>query len=308
MAACRNPQRLLPLFKGEIRVGDLRDTAYLDRLLAGIDIVCHSAGWTSFLNHEREMRKFYLEPTLELINRVFEWRIKRFVNLSSIAVTGLQAHAIDDAPGTPLRGCPMLNCLIAVENYLKAQSVNYPTGIINLRLGLYSGKRMSRGLINTLLNPARPGVTPYATGSRGFMPLVDGRDIGQAFARAALAPGIENYVSMNITGPEVPTQKDVINFLRSQQNTNQYLPLPTTLYRMAIKAMGLSPTIRLGQLSRCQLTMLSSPAVDSETARQLLGYDPATSWKASLLDTIMESQKPTDKSNLHDPVKQSDVI
>ncbi len=291
-------------------MGDLRDLAYQDRLLAGIDSVCHCAGWTSFLNHDKAMREFYLEPTLEFINRIFEWRIKRFVNLSSIAVNGLNSPVDDDTSGTPLRGCPMLNCLIAVEDYLKAQSGNYPvTSILNLRLGLYSGKRLGRSLINSLLHPDHPGPVLYATGTRGFMPIIDGKDIGQAFARAAMAPGLEGYTSLNITGPEVPRQQEVMDFLRHQApQPHKVLALPTALYKLAIKALGFAPSYRLGQLSRCQLAMLASPAVSAEGANQLLGYDPEISWKASLLDTLANKHNRSAKSQLHDPVEQADVL
>ncbi len=68
-AACREPGRLLPHYKGEVRVGDLRDPEYLDRVLVGIDIICHAAGWTSFVNNEKASRELYLEPSIELFNR-----------------------------------------------------------------------------------------------------------------------------------------------------------------------------------------------------------------------------------------------
>ena len=61
----RDADRLLPSYKGEVRVGDLRDADYLDRVLVGIDIICHAAGWTSFLNHQQTSQQLYLEPSVE---------------------------------------------------------------------------------------------------------------------------------------------------------------------------------------------------------------------------------------------------
>ncbi|TNF37389.1 MAG: hypothetical protein EP315_02740, partial [Gammaproteobacteria bacterium] len=77
VAACSNPAQLLPSYRGEIRMGDLRDLNYQDRLLAGIDIVCHTDA--EFIGDDEIAERAYLEPTLELINRVLEWRIRRFV-------------------------------------------------------------------------------------------------------------------------------------------------------------------------------------------------------------------------------------
>lgn len=47
IAACRDRRKLIPEFTGEVREGDLRDQEYLDRVLAGADIVCHCAAWSS---------------------------------------------------------------------------------------------------------------------------------------------------------------------------------------------------------------------------------------------------------------------
>jgi len=47
VAACRDASKLLAHYSGEVRVGDLRDSDSLDRVVAVIDIVCHTAGWGS---------------------------------------------------------------------------------------------------------------------------------------------------------------------------------------------------------------------------------------------------------------------
>jgi len=104
VAATRNPENLPTNYRGEVRVGDLRDNAYLDRVLTGIDIICHAAGWTNYSHHESASRKHYLEPTIELINRAREWRVSRFVNLSSIGVSHFRQRMHDDTPGQPRRG------------------------------------------------------------------------------------------------------------------------------------------------------------------------------------------------------------
>ena len=83
IAACRDPSRLLPDFKGEVRQGDLRDDAYLERVLDGVDVVCHCAAWTSLWGHAEDSKRLYLEPSLKLINKAIEKGVKRFINTST---------------------------------------------------------------------------------------------------------------------------------------------------------------------------------------------------------------------------------
>ena len=48
------------------------------------------------------------------------------------------------------------------------------------------------------------------------MPLIDGTDIGQAFALAALNPDLKGFESFNIVGPDIPNTRAVITFLHDE--------------------------------------------------------------------------------------------
>ena len=120
-------------------------------MLNGIDIICHAAGWPSFTNTKKQSQKYYLEPSIDLINRAIEWRVKRFVNLSNIAVSNLTNRDNPSIEGKPRRHAAMLNCMLAVENYLKAQArENF--SVVNLRSGIYSGKNLQMGVLPALLS------------------------------------------------------------------------------------------------------------------------------------------------------------
>ena len=67
IAACRDPSRLPPDFTGSVRVGDLCDPAYVDGLLADVDVVIHAAAWTALWNHKKQSDKLFLKPSLDLI-------------------------------------------------------------------------------------------------------------------------------------------------------------------------------------------------------------------------------------------------
>ncbi|VAW68930.1 hypothetical protein MNBD_GAMMA10-2944, partial [hydrothermal vent metagenome] len=96
-----------------MRKGDLRDADYLDRMLTGIDIICHAAGWSGFDKTGKNNHQNYLEPTLELINHAIEWRVSRFINLSSLFVTPFFQRNNADIKGKPRAYWPMINAIIA---------------------------------------------------------------------------------------------------------------------------------------------------------------------------------------------------
>lgn len=290
VAATRHPENLPASYFGEVRVGDLRDPDYLDRVLTGIDIICHAAGWTNYGYNELASRKNYLEPTIELINHAREWRVSRFVNLSSIAVTRRNQRMHDDAPGKPRRGCAMFNCMIAVEDYLKTQA-NARMSAINLRCGIYSGQGMQIGLLPLLLERK---YLPLISGQYGYLPLVDGRDIGQAFARAALLPDMNGYLSLNITGTESPQQKDVLLFIhhKLQDSIPKQLALPATISLPVHKLLTMVCYKQKSPATTCAISAsLTNPSMQNIKARQLLGYQPLIGWQSSVDDFFSEYVK-----------------
>jgi nucleoside-diphosphate-sugar epimerase len=292
VAACRNPRKLIPAYRGEVRVGDLRDADYLDRLLINIDVVCHTAGWSSFIANQRNSTQLYLEPTLELINRAIEWRVSRFVNVSSLAAAALPQRQDSMARGQPRRYWPMINCLIAVEDYMRSYAQTGCT-MVNLRLGIYSGQRINIGLLPVLIKSLATTHLGYTLGSYGYFPLVDGRDIGQAFARAALAPELSQYTSFNITGPDHPSGADVIHFLQRQ--------LPAYKTALAMPALAsrvygwwqeqFKNTRKRLTFTRSLADLMSNPLILNDLSTDKLGYDPTISWQASLLSLVNDTQK-----------------
>ncbi len=93
IAACRDRRKLIADYDGEIREGDLRDPDYLHRMLTGVDIVCHCAAWTSFECKTSESDELFLHPSLQLIQQALEWKVKRFVFISSVSVAAPQQVA-----------------------------------------------------------------------------------------------------------------------------------------------------------------------------------------------------------------------
>ena len=307
MAACRNKNNLSKNYTGEVRVGDLRDEDYLDRMLNGIDIICHAAGWPSFINSKKQSQKNYLEPSIDLINRAVEWRVKRFVNLSNIAVASLHNRNNPLVKGKPRRHAAMLNCMLAVEDYLKARA-NENFSVVNLRTGIYSGKQLQIGVLPALLVRVKSGWLPEVIGRYRYFPLVDGRDIGQAFARAALAPNLPFYESINIVGPEVPSQKSVYDFMQTAfKLPRPWIKLPASLVQLVSYPYGLIKYKHHALLPPTLTDFIANPLINNDKASQLMGYNPEIHWTASIQDYWLVQQNNPHSIHLSKPEQQPDL-
>ena len=94
VAACRNQEKLIPEFNGEIRQGDLRDPVYLEQLLDGIDVICHAAAWSSLWGHKKASKTLYLDPSLNLIDQAIKKGVKRFITSAQLPPTRLNQQTL----------------------------------------------------------------------------------------------------------------------------------------------------------------------------------------------------------------------
>ena len=295
IAACREPQKLPAEFKGEVRVGDLRDEDYLDRVLVGVDVICHAASWSSYLASDKHSSKLYLDPTLALIQHAIEWRVKRFVNLSSITVAHIANRDNALTMGHPKRGWPMLNCMLAVEDYMNVHSDSH-CNMVNLRAGILAGASLSTGLLPSLLFNLGHKNIPLISGKYQYLPIIDVKDLAQAFARAALAPGLKSFESFNICGAENPSCQQVFDFIKA--GSGRRLPLKLAQLYSRFSAYLNSQAMWNENL----LYQMTNPLISIENARQSLGYDPEISWQASL-QIMLQQQDSQPKPRLQQRTK-----
>ena len=221
IAACRDRNKLPASFHGEVREGDLRDADYRKAVVKDIDVLCHAAAWSSLWGHVRESHELFLQPSLGLVQAAKAAGVRRFVNTSSVSAAAPDRSIDPDSLGIPRSLWPHLGNVIAVENALRTQA-GPDFQVANLRLGIFAGERYALGLLPILMPRLKTHLVPWVAGGRTGLPIIDGRDIGEAFALAALAEGIAGFEGFNIVGREVPTVRQVITFLHEEFG----LPLP----------------------------------------------------------------------------------
>ncbi len=187
---------------------------------------------------------------------------------------------------------PHLCNVIAIEDALRELSA--PTfQVINLRLGIFAGQRYGLGILPILVPRLKTHLVPWVAGGRTHLPLVDGRDIGQAFALAATADGLADYESFNTVGPEVPTVRQVIDYLHDKFGLPRpHFGVPFAIaYAFAWLMEKLDPLVPWDPLvTRSIVHLMEEVGADNSKAERQLGYHPVHNWREAVFAQMAEMQ------------------
>lgn len=291
IAACRDPSRLTH-FHGEVRQGDLRDDNYLKTLLMGVDVVCHAAAWTSLWGHRQESDLFYLQPTLRLLTAIEKSQVKRVISISTTSAAAPTDSADASSMGIPRHFWPHLNNVIRIENELRRRAGKIT--MVNLRLGVFAGNHYALSVLPVLLPRLKTHLVPWVQGGRTHLPIIDGRDIGQAFLRAVLAQGLQGYESFNIVGPTQPTVREVIELIHQEFGfPKPHYSVPFAVaYPFAALMEWLDRFVPWEPLvTRSIIHLLEEVNVSNDLATRRLGYQPIIPWQESIRNQFAELQQ-----------------
>lgn len=304
IAACRDKAKLPGSFKGEIREGDLADPDYVRQLIRGVDVVCHAAAWTSLWGHKEDSRKRYYQPTMQLLDACVEQGVARFLSISTTSAAAPDRSSDALSAGIPRPFWPHLENVVAIENAMRQRAGK--TTMVNLRCGIFAGERYGLGILPILLPRLKTHLVPWVAGGRTGLPIVDGSDIGQAFALAAVAPDLSGYESFNIVGPEIPSVREVIEFLHGEFG----YPLPhfgvpfSIAYAFAWLMERLDPIVRWEPLiTRSIVHLLEETGATNQAASARLGYRPKVNWRDAIRKQVAEmASRQTAPMKMHKPL------
>ena len=284
VAACRDAGKLPSGFRGEVRVGDLRDGAYRKTILEGVDTVCHAAAWSSLWGHAEPSRQLFLEPSLALIVDAQAAGVKRFINTSTTSAAAPERSSDPDSRGIPRPLWPHLCNVVRIEDALR-EAAGPDFQVVNLRLGIFAGRRYALGVLPILIPRLKTHFVPWVAGGHTGLPMIDGRDIGQAFAYAVTASRLADYESFNIVGSEIPTVREVIDFLHDEYGLPKpHFGVPFAIaYPFAWLMEKLDPIVPWEPLvTRSIIHLLEETGADNVKAERLLGYRPTHPWREAI--------------------------
>lgn len=289
IAACRTPSKLPSGFKGETLIGDLSDPLYIEILTRKADVICHTAAWTEMNGTSENSRKNFLNPTINLIDAALENGVKRFVFLSAITSNPIEQNKIHSKRKLE-KIWAHYNSVIRIEKHLK-QISRQGMEVIILRVGYFTGKNYSLGLLPILLPRLKTHLVPWIEKGNTTLPLIDGEDIGLAFKLSSQTQLEETYNVIDIVGIETPTVKDVFNYLHKKYN----YPLPHFSVSFQF-AYGFARFMKLIHkiipsdplIVPAIVLLLEETNATNEKAENLLKYYPNIHWKDSIDRQIHE--------------------
>jgi 2-alkyl-3-oxoalkanoate reductase len=294
IAACRQPQKLLAGFHGEVRCGDLRDATYRRDVTKGVDVICHAGTWASLWNHaELEQRNFYL-PAVDLVEHAIANGVRRFVLTSTVTIANPTQRGEMNDDFAPLRYTgfwPHLDRLIDLDNYLR-KNTHRGMQMTVLRLGHFIGKGNRLGILPALLPRLRTYLVPWLDGGRRHVPLIADEDAGQAFALAAVATGLENYESFNIVGAESPTMREVLDIVAFEAGLPR--PLYSVSYSLGYafgRLMEILQPLLPGTspfLTRSIVHLSENWECTLDYAHSKLGFVANKNWRVALREQLAE--------------------
>lgn len=294
VAACRDKRKLPNTFKGEIRQGDLRDSAYRKELVKDIDIICHAGTWAAMWgNHQKEKYNFY-NPTIDLLEQAISAGVKRFLMTSTIAIakSSRQNTTIDDFSQPAYTGFwPHLDYLVDIDSYMK-KNAHRGTQMITMRLGHFVGAGNKLGLVPALVPRLKSYLVPWLAGGKSRMPLLTDQDLASAYVAAAAMEDLQNYESFNICSESFPTTREVINYINNKTGVPKPLysvPFPAG-YLFAWLMETLFPLLpgKAPFLTRAIVHLAEDWYCTNEYAKQTLGYQPQKSWQTAMDEALDE--------------------
>jgi nucleoside-diphosphate-sugar epimerase len=249
-----------------------------------IDVIAHAAAWTSLLNHRKESDAWFLKPSLELIEQAKHAGVSRFIFMSTNSAASPETSSDATSPGIERKYWPHLCNVVKIEDRLR-EVADKNFCVVNLRLGLFAGKRYNLGLLPILLPRLKTHLVPWVKGGKTDMPIIDGRDIGQSIALASTVKGLDGYESFNVMGPEVPTSRQVIDYLHDRHSyPRPHFGVPFPMAYMFAWLMEKLDTIVPWDplITRSIIHILEETNSNNEQAKERLGYQPQIHWKEAI--------------------------
>ncbi|HWS03613.1 MAG TPA: NAD(P)-dependent oxidoreductase, partial [Gammaproteobacteria bacterium] len=242
--------------------------------------------------------RLFLEPNLALIEVARAAGVKRFINTSTTSAAAPDHSSDPQSHGIQRPFWPHLCNVIRIEDALRA-AANAQFQVINLRLGVFAGRRYALGILPILVPRLKTHLVPWVAGGCTSLPIIDGRDIGEAFLRAVEAEGLADYAGFNIVGPEVPSLREVITFLHDEYGLPKpHFGVPFAMaYPFAWLMEKLDPFVPWEPLiTRSIIHLIEDTGADNTKAERLLGYRPSHSWReaihAQMQEMAVRQQRP----------------
>ncbi len=289
IVGCRDPRRLgEAAARCSTRVGDLRDATYRRSVVQGVDVVCFASAWSALYGRARESHRNFLDPTVATMNEAAEAGVERILFTSAIDVRNVPSSRSAAIRRDVARVWPHLANVIEIERHMQQLAASGMTTIA-VRCGTFVGPGSSLGILPVLIPRLRARVVPTIEGGHIPMRVIDGRDVGRAFAALCRAP-VAGARSFDLSLEDSPTFLQLLQLLHAEFS----IPLPNfsvsfgLAYGFARFAEALARVTPFDPLLTRSIVFLSEPMdVDAAPLRSL-GFVPRHGWQESVRAQVNE--------------------
>ena len=297
VAACRDKNKLVDSFKGEVRQGDLRDPGYRQSVVKDIDVICHAGTWATMWGHHAEENDNFYQPTLDLLEQAINAGVKRFLMTSTVAIAKVHkdGSVIDDfSPASYHHLWPHLDRLVDVDGFMQ-KNAHRGMEMITMRLGHFVGAGNKVGLVPALVPRLKTRLVPWLAGGKSRMPLLADSDAANSYVAATLADNLQAYESFNICGPSFPSTREVIEYVADKAGVSK--PLFSVPYTVGYLFGWLMETLfpilpgKAPFLTRSIVHLSEEWLCDTQYAKQKLGYYPEKDWEIALQEALGELEE-----------------
>jgi nucleoside-diphosphate-sugar epimerase len=242
-------------------------------------------------------RQLFFEPTRDLIEQSITSGVKRFIQTSTVAIGAVtrSGEVHDDFSETSHTGFwPHLDHLVDLDRYMRANS-RRGTQMVTLRLGHFTGAGNRLGTLPALVPRLRTYLVPWLAGGRSRFPITADTDLGQGFALAATAEGLNDYESFNICGSEFPKLRELVEFIAKDAGVPK--PLYSVPYFAGYAFGWLMETLHPVMpgsspfLTRSIVHLCEDWYCPNDYAHKKLGYTPRKDWRVAVREHLADLRK-----------------
>ncbi len=216
----------------DVIAGDLADGAALAALVDGAEVVYHVAGAVAAAD-EAAFLRVNRDGTVRLLEAALEARVGRFLQVSSLAVSGpavLRSPLEDTDAAAPVT--PYGRSKLAGEEAVRRSGLPFTV----LRPAAVYGP--TDGQFLRLFRLARRGLVPLLGAGRQELSLVHVRDLAEAALAAAESPRCDQR-TYHVAHPEIVTQRELVEAVgRALGRRVRPLGVPPPVVRAALAVSG----------------------------------------------------------------------
>jgi nucleoside-diphosphate-sugar epimerase len=262
----------------------------LKAALENVAVVVHLSARVHMMHDDavdpiQEYRRVNVDGTEALARAAAETGVRRMVFVSTSKVNGESTSGRPFTEGdTPDPQDSYALSKWEAEKALRSVAAETGLEIAIVRPPLVYGPGVRANFLR-LMRLAELGIPLPLPDTRNRRSLIGVENLADFLVRCASHSGAANATFMVSDGEDVSTRGLIDRLARSFGRSARFLPVPESAVRLAARLAGKEAAVN---------RLLGSLAIDSETARQRLGWKPPVSLDSGLADTArwyLESRK-----------------